>query len=60
MKKILRKLYSFSPNSIRLAYGRRWRLRGRIARLTMSGQKVDKELAKSNVFFLIGSGRCGT
>ena len=60
MKKVLRKLYSKTPTSVRLMYGRMWRTRGLVHRLFMPRREVDDLLAKSRLFFLIGSGRCGT
>lgn len=60
MKKALRKLWAKSPRSIRVAAGRTWKIRGSIERLVLGEKKVDARLAKTNLFFLIGSGRCGT
>lgn len=60
MKKVLRKLWAKSPRSMRIALGRTWKIRGSLERLMLGEEKVDARLAKTNLFFLIGSGRCGT
>ncbi len=60
MKKAFRKLWSKSPRSMRVAMGRTWKIRGSMERLVLGEKKVDDYLARINLFFLIGSGRCGT
>jgi len=45
---------------MRVAVGKTWRLRGRFERLWLGEKSVDDRLAQTNLFFLLGSGRCGT
>lgn len=45
---------------MRVAAGRTWRLRGHLERLWLGDKKVDARLARTRLFFLLGSGRCGT
>ena len=60
LKKAFRSLYRFTPAQWRMAAGRRWQMRARVQRVFISERKVDDLLAKTNIFFVIGSGRCGT
>lgn len=45
---------------MRVAAGKTWKLRGSIEPLLLGRKKVDARLAQTNLFFLLGSGRCGT
>ncbi len=60
MKRILRRAWAKSPRPLRAAVGKTWRLRGRFERAWLGQRRVDQHLAKTNLFFLLGSGRCGT
>jgi len=60
MSQIFRAIYAKAPMSLRVRFGRAWRLRSRINRLRFSESRVDERLADTNLFFLLGSGRCGT
>jgi len=60
MKKAFRKLWAKSPRSLRVAVGRTWKIRGSVEKIVLGERKVDALLSKTNLFFLIGSGRCGT
>ncbi len=60
MKRFFRRLWARSPRFMRVAAGRTWRLRGHLERLWLGDKKVDARLARTRLFFLLGSGRCGT
>lgn len=60
MNPIFRAIYASTPMSFRVRFGRAWKTRSRINRLRMSAATVEQRLAESNLFFLLGSGRCGT
>ncbi len=45
---------------MRVAAGKTWRIRGHVERLWLGEKTVDARLAETNLFFLLGSGRCGT
>ncbi|MBL1217749.1 MAG: hypothetical protein D8M59_09660 [Planctomycetes bacterium] len=48
------------PYGLRVAYGRLWPLRGRFYRMTCPARDVEQTLRDTPMFFLLGSGRCGT
>ncbi|MFG0330153.1 MAG: hypothetical protein ACF8PN_09675 [Phycisphaerales bacterium] len=60
MKKVLRAAYARTPSSVRLMYGRMWKARAFVDRLVCSERDVENRLKGTNLFFLLGSGRCGT
>lgn len=60
MKAIFRKAWSRSPKMLRYLFGKTWRARGAMERMTFDDAKVESLLSKTNLFFLLGSGRCGT
>lgn len=60
MKKIFRAVYAKSPNSARLMMGRMWKVRGAMDRMKISAADMDATFAKTKIFFMLGSGRCGT
>lgn len=60
MNSLFRTIYSMGPTSVRVRFGRAWRLRGLINRLRFRQSKVDDRLSQTKIFFLLGSGRCGT
>jgi len=46
--------------SLRVRFGRMWKHRGALSRRLLDEARVDERLAETNLFFLLGSGRCGT
>ncbi len=60
IKGLLRAAYAKTPYSVRYAYGTMWRLRGSISRLRHNEAEVDRTLDSIGMFYLLGSGRCGT
>jgi len=60
LKHAFRKVYANSPTSARLLMGRMWKVRGSVDRLLLPEGKVDAILDRTRLFFLLGSGRCGT
>lgn len=60
MRKALKFLYSKTPIWFRLKYSKQWRQRSAVMRRMLDEREVDACLRESTIFFLIGSGRCGT
>ncbi|MBL1218227.1 MAG: hypothetical protein D8M59_12120 [Planctomycetes bacterium] len=60
MRRALKFLYSKTPIWFRLKYSKQWRQRSAVMRRMLDEQDVDACLRDTTVFFLIGSGRCGT
>ncbi len=60
MKNVFRAIYAKSPNSVRLAMGRNWKIRGALDRMMIHERMMEDRLAATRIFFILGSGRCGT
>ncbi|MCC6909827.1 MAG: hypothetical protein IT430_17970 [Phycisphaerales bacterium] len=60
MKRAFRRIWARSPRSLRIAAGKTWRVRGWFEPILLGEKKVNARLAATNLFFLLGSGRCGT
>ncbi len=60
MNPIFRAIYAATPMSFRVRFGRAWKTRSRINHLRLNQTTVNQRLADANLFFLLGSGRCGT
>ncbi len=57
---LARKIGSSIPKSGHLWYSNLWRQRAALEHLVLPEATVRKKLAETNIFFLLGSGRCGT
>lgn len=60
MKRAFRTIWSRVPQRWRARAGRTWRIRGAFDRWWLGERQVDECLARTRLFFLLGSGRCGT
>lgn len=60
MKKVFRWLWARLPQRWRAKFGRTWRVRGLVDKWWLGERAVDERLAQTGLFFLLGSGRCGT